>query len=319
MFRRSEITEARVAVLRRGDDVEMTLKTLAEFPEDGRYSQEDQELLLGTLAVSALQVGAFDLAETLCRRFADFRPDNLYVRLLLFDLALRSQKTDVMQSVLNEIREIEGEGDATTYYGQAGVLFNEARRADQSTTAIEELCNEAVLNLYSAAEDRPKWNAIPKLHGEIELLRDNPNGAIEFFQRSIDWGNRDPELIGRVVALLHAAGRYREADDELVKLQNTAIPFSDEFGRLAADLSLRVDDYVDAAPVRTASRARFRRVRGLGGGPVRWPDCRTMWRGGKRRHSSLTPHSSSLRSDPPLGLRWSSFMSAATSWRKLSS
>ena len=240
------LTRVRIAVLRRSEDVATVLQSLSELPEESEYTQEERDRLAGAIAVSASRVGAFELAQTLCEQLTDSQPDNLFARLLMFDLALESENKEKMSEILVEVKAIDGAG-AAWHYGSAVLEYLEARELDPMSPEIEVHCADAVSHLESATKIRPDWDALPKLRGEIELLRENPNRAAEYFRESIELGNRDPQLIGQVVALLHSAGRYLEADRELALLQQQAIPFSNEFRRLAADVSLRVEDYVDAS------------------------------------------------------------------------
>src|SRR5205809_211587 len=86
----------------------------------------------------------------------------------------------------------------------------------------------------------PGWSRVPVLEAGLEELDDNPERAVECYQRALELGNRQPAIIRRVVQLLFERRRYAEAEQVIRKLlEHDHAPISGDLGRLAAEIALR--------------------------------------------------------------------------------
>jgi len=210
------------------------LRQLAAQTE--KLPPEELPQLWRGLAAMSLQTGDYDHAGVLCRRVSELQPNNLRIRLLLFDLALRAEDASGLETVLHEIRRIEGAGPLWQY-GRAVYLTLRAAGGE------EELLDDAQECLAGAAVLRPAWSRVPLLAAEVFYRRGDEQSAIENYTRAIDLGERNPRAVRRVVQLLSGRERYLEADRIIRRLQEQQEPFSAELGRMAAEVSLRLDNF----------------------------------------------------------------------------
>src|SRR5207244_3807054 len=92
---------------RRGAEARKTIAGLER--ELDKYAGADQDRLLRELGDAYYLMGDAAGAERLWSRLAAQRPDQLSIRLLLFDLALQTGNEAVLQRILGEVRGIEGD------------------------------------------------------------------------------------------------------------------------------------------------------------------------------------------------------------------
>jgi tetratricopeptide (TPR) repeat protein len=225
--------QARYWARRRGTEAR---KALARLEQDlGKFTVDERERLLRELGDAYYVIGDLAGAERLWRRLAEQEPDQLHIRLLLFDLALRPGNEAALERILSEIRSIEGEEGPFWRYGEAARLILLARRGDK-----EKRLGEARQRLAEVAAQRPAWARVPLLEAGLEELDGNLERAVESYQRAIELGNRQPGIIRRVVQLLFERRRYAEAEQIIRKLlEQEHTPVSGDLGRLAAEIALR--------------------------------------------------------------------------------
>lgn len=228
------LAEARLAVLSQGDDVSKRLAELSQASSE--FTASENLLLHRGIANLALSIGDFDLAESLSRQVASREPNNLSIRLLLFDLALRGDRFAAAEDTLNEIERIEGQGPLWQY-GEAVRLTIEGRSGNSD--ALEA----ALKHLAQARMARPAWSRIPLLMAEIAEIRNDDAGAVRGYMQAIELGERNPRAINRVVRLLYEQRQYVEADRVIRRLEEQRSPFSGDMVRMAANISLRLDDF----------------------------------------------------------------------------
>jgi tetratricopeptide (TPR) repeat protein len=231
-----ELQLARVrltASMSKEETIGVLKKIEADLPKDA----EHRTRLLRALAAAYWLIDHPADAGRLWGQIALLRPNELYVRLLKFDVALKLEQEEGMQEALNEIKSIEGDGPLVKY-GRASFLIWKAQpgtsRGDQSGL------NEARNQLAAAASRRPGWSRIPLSLSEIDKLQENDENEIEHLKQAIELGERQFAVTQRVVRLLFEKDRYREADDILSRLHAQA-PISNNLQQLAASASLPID------------------------------------------------------------------------------
>lgn len=231
------LAEAKTADVRKKAEEEVRA-TLARMEKDAaQLAETDRPRLLGGLAGVYLRLGDSAAAERLWQQVAQQQPNNLVVRLLLFDLALGAKSTAAMDRVLAEIHNIEGENGAYWRYAEAALRIQKARPADkeQLTESGKRLLREARQHLVEAAKERPSWSRIPALEAGIDELEGQVSAAIEKYQQALALGERRPAIVRKLVSLLFGQGRADEAIQAVHKLRdqgNTLLQAG--LGKLAA-------------------------------------------------------------------------------------
>jgi len=243
------LSRARLAI-RDSDDKQIRQKLVDIASAGKKLPAEDYQRLLSTLVGYAIQVSDFDNARRWAEEIAQAAPNNLKVRLLLFDLSLYAQDIEGLKQVLDEIARIEGQGPIW-HYGEAIRLYLESKGENRN------LLQQAIDHLSRAASFRPNWMRIPALQGQIYDLLGDAGLAITSYLRAVSLGDRSVLTARRLVQLLYSQQRFLEADQVIRQLEEQQAPFSSELDRLASNVSLRLEDYERAVELarRAASRS----------------------------------------------------------------
>lgn len=246
------LTDGRLAILTDKESAKEKLRALAE--NDDNLEEFEVLQLKHGLANFSLAIGDFENAEKLCTQLAELEPNNLSIHLLLFDLALMGDRNVVFQTALDSIHRIEGNGPLWRY-GEAVRLMAKGRDGDaQAFVAAEG-------HLAEARVARPSWSRIPLLLAEIDDAQSDKESAVRHYLEAIELGERNPRAVSRLVRLLYEQKRYVEADQVVRRLQEQRSPFSGDMVRIAADISLRLDDFdraVELAEEAAANSKDFR-------------------------------------------------------------
>lgn len=200
------------------------------------FSEEETTELYAGLAGWTLGIGDYNETERLCTIVAERQPTNLRIRLLLFDLAYRAAKLSAMERILEQLHQIERSGPLW-HYGTAVRLAVLARE-----NKSPELYVQAKQHLTEARSVRPTWARIPVLLGRISDAMGDEDGALANYSQAIEFGERSPEIVGRLVRMLYQRRRFLQADQVIRKLQEQKSPFSTQLTQLATAVSLRLRD-----------------------------------------------------------------------------
>ena len=202
-------------------------------------SPTERILLVRELAEAHLRLGEIKEAKSLWLALTREQPDNLQIRLLLFDAGTWGDNESEMKDALAEIRRIEGEDGTLWRFGRAYLLIKKAvDNKDEALATARELLNTIILR-------RPAWARAFLSIAEIDDRQGNMESALKNYQRAIDLGDRSPQAIRRTVQLLYQVRRYGQADQVIRQLQDE-MPLSSEMQRLAANVSLQTQDYARA-------------------------------------------------------------------------
>jgi tetratricopeptide (TPR) repeat protein len=221
---------------RKGAEARQALDQLAQGSD--KFPAEEQRRLLRGLAGAYARLGATAEAERLWGRVAE--PDDLGLRIALFDLALQAGDTAAVERVLEDMRRIEGPEGTVWRYGKAAHLIQAAKGGDAKALA------EAETLLAPVAVRRPGWSRVPLCLGQIEELRKKPEAALPHYLQAIRLGERSPLALERAIALLYAGRRYTEAY-ELIRKLPTHQSLSSGLQKVASEIWLEVANDKDRA------------------------------------------------------------------------
>jgi tetratricopeptide (TPR) repeat protein len=228
------IVRFRYLLQRHGSKAASYLKTVSGVPKD--WSDADKILLERNLTLGYLVVEDFDAAERYGRAVAEARPTDLTSRLILFDVALRGKRPQLMQRVLDEVRSIAGEGPIW-HYGMA-VLISMSGNIEKDPEAV----TKARFHLAKAKTMRPTWPRIPLLYAQIETQIGDNYAATEYLQEAISLGERNPSVLSQTVNLLFNQKRFVDADQVVRRLQERQTLFDVNMIRYATEISMRLND-----------------------------------------------------------------------------
>ncbi|MFW5835048.1 MAG: tetratricopeptide repeat protein, partial [Pseudomonadota bacterium] len=202
-------------------------QTLAENT-DHFDEQQRQRLLLG-LAGAAQQTGAWHLFKPWARELVEKQPENLALRVALFEQAMRDADRDAMEEQLDAIRRIEGEG-AQWLYGQAVLLSLAAK--DQDDPRLDE----ALGLLERARAERPNWSRVPLLAAGIYERQGRQEQALDSYRAAVDMGDGNPNAYRRLIQLLTQRGLFEEAQQRMQQFDQLGVEFSSDLERLRGGL-----------------------------------------------------------------------------------
>jgi tetratricopeptide (TPR) repeat protein len=204
----------------------------------------DQSRVLRALAEARVGHGQLPEAEALCARLVALpgNENDVGLRLLLCELAVRTGNAAALRGALDDLRRIEGGEGPAWCYGQAARLTADARRGDAGGLP------EARRLLEKAAAQRPGWPALVLAGAEVAELQNRPEEAIARYKEALRLGERGERVSRRLVELLYRQQRYREAEEEVARLRRQGAG-SPRLELLAADLSLRNRDPIGSARI----------------------------------------------------------------------
>jgi tetratricopeptide (TPR) repeat protein len=217
--------------------------TLAEMEKEATNLNEEANRMrmLNGLAEAHLRLGDRADAERLWTQVAEKQPNNLVVRMALFDLAMAKKSSEAMDRMLKEMRDLEGENGVYWRYATASRLIEDARPAQpgELPDANRRQLRRARQYLLEAASRRPSWPRIATLEATLDELEGNVDAAIEKYQQALDRGEKRPVVVRRLVELLGRQGRGGEAMKMVRKLGDQEnMLLSAGLGRLAAEQML---------------------------------------------------------------------------------
>lgn len=230
---------ARHLVRRHGKEATERLRKLAENTKS--FSDEQRLQLWSGLLSAAMQVDDVEQIDFFCRKIAEKQPNNVNIRYLLFERALRTTDQPAMERALKEIEQVAGQG-SYWLYGQAVLVYlggkDEKDEKDRTATL-----RQAINLLAKARELRGDWSRIPLMEAGVYDALGRPDRALENYRRAFDMGERNPNGIRRTVQLLMQTRQYAEADQMLRQLEREQPQLAPELSRAGAEVALQQREY----------------------------------------------------------------------------
>ena len=146
----------------------------------------DRPAFLDQLGSAEIRLGELKLGREHWRELAALQPDNLDVRLGLFDLALRAGDQSDAAGLVDEIRKAEGDDGTNWRFARAALLIDGVRRGDSRSL------DEARKLAAEISERRPTWASGVALNGEIADLAGSADQAIGYYLRAVELGTCIP-------------------------------------------------------------------------------------------------------------------------------
>jgi cellulose synthase operon protein C len=201
-----------------------------------QISAADRPAFLDQLGSTEIRLGELKLGREHWRELAALQPDNLDVRLGLFDLALRAGDRSGAAGLVDEIRKAEGVDGTKWRFVRAALLVDGVRRG------VSPSLDEARKLAAEISERRPTWASGVALNGEIADLAGSVDQAIGYYLRAVELGNVQPSVVRRLVGLLNEQNRSQEIDHvaQVVRNQGAAL---DEITIVKALDAMRKQDF----------------------------------------------------------------------------
>lgn len=211
----------------------------------------DRPRLLSGLAIVYGRIGDEKETERLWKRIAEVQPNNLTIRLILFDVALLAGADAEARQRVKEIRDIEGKDGVFWRYAEASLRLEQARPKDKEALSAEgrHLLEQARDYLNQAGRQRRTWARIPSLLGELEEMEGHTAEAITAYNQALTLGERRPPIIRKLVQLLYAERRIQEANQVVSNLRGQeATLLQAGLGKLLTEVVLSEGDPLKRDP-----------------------------------------------------------------------
>jgi predicted Zn-dependent protease len=202
----------------RPDDKQRREALAALAKNADKLPADDRAKLLAGLAEAQYFAGDPVAARALLEELATLPAykNDLRLRLVLFDLALKSGNESRMQAALDSIRAAEGRAGRYTYFGQAlRDLWLARERKDTGKL------QSAVALLAQVEQAEPQWPRLFLARADAEELAGNPEAAISNLREAIKFGEDGPEAVQRLVTLLTQQKRDDEANSAMGQLRES--------------------------------------------------------------------------------------------------
>jgi tetratricopeptide (TPR) repeat protein len=188
------------------------------------------------LTTSYLQIRNMDEVKRLVKQVVAEDPNDLGIRMQLFDWSLLTNDDDGMNQALAEIEKLMGKDSTIWRYCTAARLVSQARNKEDSDALLEQARSQ----LKIVAEKRPKWHLPPRLDAEISRLQNDRNGVIVNLTKALDLGPADPRSVETLARMYVDKGQYDDARKAIDRLGEAKMPV--ELRQLDAELEFIVAD-----------------------------------------------------------------------------
>jgi tetratricopeptide (TPR) repeat protein len=244
------LADARYYMATKSAGLDKKLMTLANGRE--KFPENDQVRLLSGLADALLRLGKTSEARKLWQGLTTLprQKNDLRLRLLLFDLAMKEGDESGMIRALDDIRAVEQRNGSYQRYGQALLLIWQARKLEPGDNQRERQLKQAREELDRVRTARPSWPPVFLARAEIAELHGNLGEEIKELQEAVKNGESSVGTLRKLVVRLNQSGRASEATTYL----NTALQRarSDaDLNRIAAWMAVHKGDYTRALEITT--------------------------------------------------------------------
>jgi len=227
------VLKARNLLRRNGETAVNEVERL--WDESKSMSAADRSRLAESLTGLAFEANALELAAVTAEVAAAARPNDLPLRQVMLELAVRRQKFDLLNGILTQIQQIEGNG-ALWHYGKALQLM-------AASDGGKESLKLALKEVQVARTLHPNWSKPALLLAEILDRQGESSRAANAYVDAISMGERHVPAITRAVTLLIEQNRFADADQMVRRLQEQQAGLTDDLTRLAAQTSLRLEKF----------------------------------------------------------------------------
>jgi tetratricopeptide (TPR) repeat protein len=199
-------------------------------------AEADQVALLCHLVALYLQADKQGEWLRLCRKLVDKPLHDLAAAQQLLEAVMPAGDPELMTTVVNRLRALEGEGGTAWRYGAAAVLVAYARAGQPKALAPARGWLDIVISV------RPGWPKPALLLGQIEEMEGHTDRAVDHYLKAFDLGDRQPGAVYRLVQLLAQRGRDGDAD-RVVRQYRQQTALGRDFARQAAEIALQAGNF----------------------------------------------------------------------------
>ncbi|HEY6563193.1 MAG TPA: tetratricopeptide repeat protein, partial [Pirellulaceae bacterium] len=204
------------ALLRaRPEDLLERMKQLEETPNS--YSEAERLQLWSELGNYYLFAGHSEDARRLWEKVLAAAPDNVGLRLQLFELALNSKDDQKIAQALKRIESKFTRESPEWKWASAAVTLIRVRDKKDDPAELEN----AIALVDDAISKRPTWSMLFSLRGDLEILQKRPDLAIVSLEKALELGSVNPIVLRNLARIYYERTRYADARRILDQLPPT--------------------------------------------------------------------------------------------------
>ncbi len=234
---RSLAQRVELLVLLNSEDVSVQLRSLAAAAASD-ITESEQTRLNKIIGYKFDQLGKFDDAREFLEQIAIQEPNNLPIRMRLFDISLRQGNDAEMQKAQEAILKVIGSKDNPSY------ILNELKRRithfNQGKIDKAELASIRE-SLDTALRQRPEWHELHIAYGQFLLYMDGEMDlALKHFDQALEFGPAKFSVVALQVRLLAERGLYSQARERMGRLSKSHR--RQLLGKLEAEVLMKTGD-----------------------------------------------------------------------------
>jgi len=196
------------------EDVVEKLRALVDGTEEWDTNQQVQ--LLKSLAVAFQRLNLSADALKYMNRASKLAPNDLPLRMRLFDFAIQLRDEDAVREAQKQILEAVGNKSDATY------IFTEVKRRLLGYS-LEKVTREEMLEargmLDTALRQRAEWSDLHVLYGQLLiLLNEDMDLALQHLDDALKYGPANVGAVGLQTQILAKNGRFQEARKAMDRL-----------------------------------------------------------------------------------------------------
>lgn len=205
------------------------------------WSTQEKVDLWREMAGRYLSLNMIDEGRQYMALAADNLPNDLPLRIALFNVALEVGDPEGMKAAQDKIQQIVGDqNDSAWLYAEAKRKLWLLRRGQLGKESLEEIRSL----VKRALDQRPQWHDLNALAAEVEVLFNNLASALNYYNKAEEYGRPSPMAVAQHIRLLGATGRYAEAGKLIDRIPESVRQVL--LGPLYAEILFRTDQ-VEAA------------------------------------------------------------------------
>ena len=166
----------------------------------------------------------------LWNKLADQRPNDISVRLSMFELAMDDGDDEGMLQAQKRIAELVGEESAEWQFAEAARLSWRGRNGHD----VPPRYDDALGLVEQAISRRESWEMLYRLKGELQLLRGRNRAAIDALKKTLELGVAHPNVYRQLARLYFEEGNNEQAERMLRNLPKSA--WSEQERRIEMDI-----------------------------------------------------------------------------------
>ncbi len=151
-------------------------------------------------------------ARRVWEQLAKDRPQDILVRMAMFEMAMQTEDDEAMQQAMDEIERLVGKESAEWEWAEAARIVWSFRKGQLEKNELDRalgLVNQAVSR-------RDSWDVLYRLLGDIQWLRGEPMAAIENFEKSLQYSVGHP-IVYRSLAELYYKAELLDDAERMIK------------------------------------------------------------------------------------------------------